>query len=174
MEIFSEHGHSNISLPASNVLVDGKTDIFNLGTRKGNYWLGVRHQNSEFVIKFGCYVIINGVTIRNSKNFYSTWGTKKFSIYMATNSEGSWVKAMTGTLEDPRPLNPVPIKYFDMIGKGKLLKFKTEEFYGGGPGVQYFDVHSNYFSDITYKASNALEKAKCDHYVFSDEVEGFR
>ena len=175
MTIFSEEG-LGASWKAANISVDVVSDTFWMegGVAMTNYWLGKQNHKSEFVIELGCSVSISGVTIRNAKNTnYRDRSTKKFSIHMAELSEGPWVKAMTGTLEDQRHLEPIPMKYFEMMGKGKFVKFKIEEFYGAGASLQFFDLHSYFFHKIWYKANNTLQPANCDHYTFND-VDSFR
>ena len=149
---------------ARNIFDDGVDDWFYL---VGNYWLGENGKTAEFVIKLKCSMSIKGVTIRNGKNVhYKNAGTKKFSIYLAEKQDGPWVKALTGTLEDQRQLSPIPRKYFQMTGKGEFVKFKAEAFYGSGAGLQYIDLHSNFFHNRWYEAKYALDQANCDQYTF--------
>ena len=171
MRIYSEESEYPSCCWAAKIFEDGIIDEY--VKPFGNFWCGKKNKKSKFVIDLGCSVIIHGVTIRNSKTQQLLWGTKTFSIYIADESDGPWWKAMTGDFEDPRQLSTVPIKYFDMTGKGRFVKFQVEDFYGIGAAVQYFELHSKY-SDVWYRASNALEPANCDHYSFNYEVEGFR
>ena len=161
--------------PASNVLEDGKTDQYDHDLSMANYWLGVMNQNSEFIIKLKCKTMIRGVIIRNGQNFYKSWGTKKFSLYLALQADGPWTKVLTDTLEDPRSLSPVPKTNhkFNIAKKGYFIKFRSEEFYGRGPAIQFFDVLSNYY-EKTYFAISALAAANCDTYTFQTKNVDFR
>ena len=171
MTIIYETPESCSVCPATNILEDGETDKT---VPEINYWHGPNWQNAEIIIKLKCTAILRQITIRNGHNtYFRSSGTKKFSIYLAGSSDGPWEKVLTGTLEDPRALDPVPKVDFDMFGKGKYIKFKSEEYYGQGAALQFFDVHSNYFN-MQYKASYALEPATCDNYTFSHTWVDFR
>ena len=173
MTIIYETPESCAVCPATNILEDGETDE---PWPNINYWHGPWNppKNAEIIMKLKCPTIISKIAIRNGHNAHHRGsGTKKFSIYMAPYEAGPWEKVLTGNLEDPRQLDPVPKVYFDMIGKGMYIKFQTEEYYGIGAALQYFDARSNYFQK-EYKASNALEPAICDNYAFSHNWGDFR
>ena len=151
----------------TKALVDGVNDRFAWG--QANYWLGKVGELSVIIIELGCSVSLTGVTIRNAKNLhFANWGTKEFSIHLAEKSNGPWLNVLNGSLEDHRHLNPIPIKHFqtEINGKGKFVKFKAEAFYGTGAGLQYIDLHSNFFHDRWYEAKYALDQANCDQYTF--------
>ena len=171
MEIVSEQS-LGIPYAAANALSDDGQDLYDYDKHLANYWLGPNFLEGEFVIDIGCTAIIRGVSIRNGKNHHKDRGTKKFSIYLALDSEGPWTKTVTDTFEDPRATEPVPLIFHGMVEQAKYLKFVAEEYYGAGTAIQFIDVHSNYY-DLLYTASYALKLSNCDHYTFSTEA-GFK
>ena len=128
--------------PASNVLILGETDEWNVNTGKTNYWLAELHKTTGqgFTMKVdSCARTIAGVHIKNLGEGYAT---RKFKVYGAKKKNGPWE-----ILIDDGELVDTTLGYaaylinfpFEKPVELKYLKFELVSYWGGnGGGLQYF------------------------------------
>ena len=157
--------------PAYNILVDGVTD----SQDPNNYWMGQKDKKSEIVIKLGCSVPIQGVTLRNSRDAQNKeHSTAKFKIFTSEDDD----EVLEGEFEDLRYEYPdeIPSIFFPLKARGRFVKLKAEDWYGSGGGatLQFLDIHSSFFEPAFYGADNALTSANCDNYMPEYIGPGFR
>merc|ERR1719427_1552175 len=135
---------------ASNVLTN-ENDIQH--PRTTNYWLTAHGLAGEFArlfMFFPCNKLVTGFLIKNTHN--ADRGTKSFSIYTSASQDGPYgpygpnapqTVVLTGTLQDARRVDPVPVEVFPLTKaiETRFLAFEVNSFYGYGGGLQYLAVY---------------------------------
>ena len=136
-----------------NILYDD-CDHFSYHPHTANYWLAPDESRASIVLDLGCNKIIDGLTMKNTRNAHQNdRGLEKFSIAISNSTSGPWRIVLNGSLPDVRnfscniPLNnfSLPEELSEEARTASAVKLQVLSWYGS---LQYLEIHSHQPSGI--------------------------
>ena len=133
-----------------NILYDD-CDHFSYHPHTANYWLAPAESRASIVLDLGCNKIIDGLTMKNTRNAHQNdRGLDQFTIAISNSTLGPWRMVLEAELADVRNSScNVPLDNFTLPEElsqeartGRALKLQVVSWYGLGAGLQYLEVHS--------------------------------
>ena len=133
-----------------NVLYDACDHADFFDPPKATYWLAPAQTNASFVLDLGCSRVIDGFTLKNTRNaHHNDRGLKRFSIALSNSTDGPWQTVLEESLLDARNSScDVPLSRFSIVlnhseevRTGKAIKLQVISWFGKGAGLQYLDIH---------------------------------
>merc|ERR1712186_171990 len=144
------HSGVNEQFHMRNILYDA-CDHFSYHPDTANYWLAPEKTKPSIILDLGCSQVIEGLTMRNTRNAHQNdQGLKEFSIAISNSPRGPWRVVLNASLPDVRNFscNKVPLNNFSLSEElsqeartASALKLQVLSFYGVGAGLQYLEVH---------------------------------
>ena len=139
-----------------NILYDA-CDQFTYHPLAANYWLAPAQTRASIILDLGCVQVIEGVTMKNTRNAHQNdRGLKQFIISISNSTRGPWRDVLKDQLEDVRNLScNVPLVNFSLPDQlsaeertASAVKLHVLSWYGKGAGLQYLEIHSQQTSGL--------------------------
>ena len=114
------------------------------------YWLAPADTNASFVLDLGCSRVVDGFTLKNTRNaHHNDRGLKRFSIALSNSTDGPWQTVLEESLLDARnsscnvPLSlfSIALNHSEEVRTAKAIKLQVISWFGEGAGLQYLDIH---------------------------------
>jgi hypothetical protein len=136
-----------------NILYDD-CDSFSWHPNTATYWLAPSRTAASIVLDLGCTQVINGLTLKNTRNAHeNNRGLKQFIVFLSNSTSGPWREVLSGELPDATIGNStcnVPLNLFELNmtmseeeKTGRAVKLEVISWYGSGAGLQYLALDSH-------------------------------
>ena len=133
-----------------NVLYDACDHADFFDPPNATYWLAPADTNASFVLDLGCSRVVDGFTLKNTRNaHHNDRGLKRFSIALSNSTDGPWQTVLEESLLDARnsscnvPLSlfSIALNHSEEVRTAKAIKLQVISWFGEGAGLQYLDIH---------------------------------